>query len=135
MDQIRQEVLPGVVGETIDEDYLLEQCPMLESLFTEALRLTVSSSLARVIMEPTVVGGKLLKPGNKIMVRPFTCPVYLGLTCHSSRSASFIRTLTSGATHLVSYSPVDSSTTRSYPRASHTGLGEVGTHFALDDSL
>jgi hypothetical protein len=33
------------------------------------LRLTVTSSLARVILEPTVVGGKLLKPGNKIMVR------------------------------------------------------------------
>jgi cytochrome P450 len=69
LDQIRQEVLPAVQGKQVDETYLLEQCPKLDSLVSETLRLTVTSSLARVILEPTVVGGKMLKPGNKIMVR------------------------------------------------------------------
>jgi cytochrome P450 len=69
LDQIRQEVLPAVQGKQVDETYLLEQCPKLESLVSETLRLTVTSSLARVVLEPTVVGGKMLKPGNKIMVR------------------------------------------------------------------
>lgn len=57
-------------GDKVDETYLLEQCPKLESLSNEVLRMTVTSSLARVVMEPTILGGKLLQPGNKIMVRP-----------------------------------------------------------------
>lgn len=69
LEQIREEVLPAVQGKQVDETYLLEQCPKLDSLVSETLRLTVTSSLARVILEPTVVGGKILKPGNKIMVR------------------------------------------------------------------
>jgi cytochrome P450 len=67
-ENIRQEVLSAVRGDSVDETYLLEQCPRLESLFNEMLRLTVSSSLARVVTETTVVGGKTLKAGNKIMV-------------------------------------------------------------------
>lgn len=67
--QIREEVIPAVKNEDIDENYLLEQCPGLESLFNEMLRLTVSSSLARVITHECVVGGKTLQAGNKIMVR------------------------------------------------------------------
>ncbi|KAF2652997.1 cytochrome P450, partial [Lophiostoma macrostomum CBS 122681] len=61
----------------VDEAYLLEQCPKLDSLVSETLRLTVTNSLGRVIMEPTVVGGKVLEPGNKIMVRlPVVAPLY-----------------------------------------------------------
>lgn len=69
LDQIRAEVLPAVQEEQVDETYLLEKCPKLSSIISETLRLTVTSSLARVILEPTAVGGKLLSPGNKIMVR------------------------------------------------------------------
>ena len=69
MEHIRQEVQPAVSGNRADEIYLLKRCPKLESLSNEVLRLTVTSSLARVIMEPTILGGKLLQPGNKIMVR------------------------------------------------------------------
>ena len=69
LDQIREETLPAVQGEQVDETYLLEKCPKLESVINETLRLTVTSALARVILEPTAVGGKLLRPGNKIMVR------------------------------------------------------------------
>jgi hypothetical protein len=67
-EQIRQEVLSAVHGDIVDETYLLEQCPKLESLFNEMLRLTVSSSLARVVTETAAVGAKTLKSGNKIMV-------------------------------------------------------------------
>jgi cytochrome P450 len=68
LENVREEVLPAVQGEQVDEKYLAEQCPKLNALVSETLRLTVTSSLARVILEPTVVGGKMLKPGNKIMV-------------------------------------------------------------------
>lgn len=66
--EIRQEVAPAVRNNSIDEKYLLEQCPKLDSLSLEILRLTVTSPHARVVVEPTVLGGKLLKPGNKIMM-------------------------------------------------------------------
>jgi hypothetical protein len=67
-ENIRQEVLSAVRGDSFDETHLREQCPRLESLFNEMLRLTVSSSLARVVTETTIVGGKTLKAGNKTMV-------------------------------------------------------------------
>lgn len=71
LEEIREEVLPAMLGkhEQVDETYLLNQCPKLESLMNEILRLTITSALARVILEPTVVGKKTLKPGNKVMVR------------------------------------------------------------------
>lgn len=53
---------------SVDETHLMEHCPRLASLMDETLRLTVTSSLARTITEPTVIGKKVLKPGNKIMV-------------------------------------------------------------------
>jgi cholesterol 7alpha-monooxygenase len=58
-----------VSDDKVDETYLLERSPKLESLSNEVLRMTVTSSLARVVMEPTMLSGKLLQPGNKIMVR------------------------------------------------------------------
>ncbi|KAF2867711.1 cytochrome P450 [Massariosphaeria phaeospora] len=68
LSQIRDEVLPAVQGHSVDERYLTEQCPKLDSLVGETLRLTVTSSLARVVMETCVVGGKTLRAGNKIML-------------------------------------------------------------------
>jgi cytochrome P450 len=71
LDEIREEILPAMLGkhEQVDETYLLDRCPKLDSLMNETLRLTVTSALARVILEPTVVGKKALRPGNKVMVR------------------------------------------------------------------
>jgi cholesterol 7alpha-monooxygenase len=100
LEQIREEVLPAVQGYQVDEAYLLEQCPKLDSLVSETLRLTVTSSLARVIVEPTVVGGKMLKPGNKIMVRFYMVYILFVTdlpTHYSCRSANCIITLRYGA--------------------------------------
>jgi cytochrome P450 len=68
MEQIRQEVLLAIQGNTVDDKYLSEQCPKLDSLIGETLRLTVASSLARVVTDSCLLGGKILHPGNKIMV-------------------------------------------------------------------
>jgi cytochrome P450 len=68
MEQIRQEVLPAIRGNTIDDRFLSEQCPKLDSLIGETLRLTVASSLARVVTDSCLLSGKILHPGNKIMV-------------------------------------------------------------------
>lgn len=61
-------MLPAVKLDSVDESYLLERCPALDSLFQEVLRLTVATSLARVVMSPCVIGGKTLVPGRKIML-------------------------------------------------------------------
>lgn len=71
MQAIRQEVMPAINDQSVDEKYLAEQCPRLDSLINEILRLSVTSSLGRTIIDTTVVGGKTLQKGNKIMVRFF----------------------------------------------------------------
>jgi cytochrome P450 len=68
LEEIRHEVAPALRQGVVDEKYLLEQCPKLDSLSREILRLTVVSPHARVIVEPAVLGGKTFKAGNKIMV-------------------------------------------------------------------
>ena len=68
LESIRLETMPGVVHDVPHDSYLMEQCPKLEALFLEVLRLEMSSSLMRYVTEPTIIGGKLLKKGNNVMV-------------------------------------------------------------------
>ncbi|KAF3034468.1 hypothetical protein E8E12_000782 [Didymella heteroderae] len=68
LSQIRDEVLPAVKQDSVDETHLAERCPALDSLSQEILRLTVATSLARVVMSPCAIGGKALVPGRKIML-------------------------------------------------------------------
>jgi cytochrome P450 len=69
LDAIRTEVMPAMKNGELDELYLAEQCPKLESLISEMLRLTVASALVREVIAPTDVGGKTLLPGTKLLVR------------------------------------------------------------------
>lgn len=48
--------------------YLLEQCPLLDSVLHEVLRLYTSSASMRYIDEDTEIGGKILRKGNRIML-------------------------------------------------------------------
>jgi cytochrome P450 len=75
LDQVCEEVTLSIKGTTLDHKHLAKQCPKLDSLVSEMLRLTVTSSLARVVTHACVLGGKTLKPGNKIMVNS---PLLLG---------------------------------------------------------
>ena len=61
-------MLPAVKLDSVDEKCLLERCPALDSLSQEVLRVTVATSLARVVMSPCIIGGKALVPGRKIML-------------------------------------------------------------------
>ena len=64
---IRAESAPGVINNVPNVGYLTEQCPRLESIFYEVLRMQTSSSLMRFVTAPTVIGGKFLRPGNHVM--------------------------------------------------------------------
>jgi hypothetical protein len=46
----------------------MEKCPRLEALFDEILRVNLASALARQIVAPTVIGGKVLHAGTRIIV-------------------------------------------------------------------
>jgi len=68
MTSLRAEILPAVHDDTVDEQYL-DNCTELEAFFNEVLRLTVTAPMGRVITESTIIGGKLLRKGNRVMVR------------------------------------------------------------------
>ncbi|KAJ2997402.1 hypothetical protein NUW58_g666 [Xylaria curta] len=68
LETIRAETEPAVDDGKVDELYLAEKCPLLESLVSEVLRLTVATALVRDIVAPTNVGGKTLQPGNKVLI-------------------------------------------------------------------
>ncbi|KAJ3571853.1 hypothetical protein NPX13_g5238 [Xylaria arbuscula] len=65
---ILAEVEPAAKDGDLDELYLAEKCPQLESLISEVLRLTVATALVRDITAPTEIGGKTLQPGNKVLI-------------------------------------------------------------------
>lgn len=70
LQAIREEVAPAYKNGALDEAYLAENCPRLDSLLSEILRLTVGTALVRDVISPTRLGGYLLKEGSKILVRP-----------------------------------------------------------------
>ncbi|KAL3431349.1 putative cytochrome P450 [Aspergillus tetrazonus] len=75
-DAITAEIRPAVgvmtIGQEqkieIDHHYLSEQCPKLDSLFSEVLRLTLTAPMARDVSETTTVGGRRLREGNRVLV-------------------------------------------------------------------
>ncbi|KAL9598806.1 MAG: hypothetical protein Q9179_003777 [Wetmoreana sp. 5 TL-2023] len=68
LDAIQQETDPGVVDGTINITYLLEQCPRLDAVYHEVLRLYMSNSLMRHVTSPTKIGGKIFREGRLVLV-------------------------------------------------------------------
>lgn len=68
-ESIRQELVPAIQGDAIDETYVNENCPVVNSFIDEMLRITVVGGLVREIATPTVIAGKMLLPGRKVIVR------------------------------------------------------------------
>lgn len=66
---VKEEVAAGMTDGELNIRFLTEQCPWLEAVYHEVLRLKSGSSLFRDVTEDTVVGGKTLKKGNKVMVQ------------------------------------------------------------------
>lgn len=64
---IRKETEGAFQNGSIDVKYLLQQCPVLESVYYEVLRLVNGAMSSRKVMAPTPIGGKILQPGNIVM--------------------------------------------------------------------
>lgn len=52
---------------SIDTDYLTKQCPKLNSIWLETLRLSASSTAVRYIVQPTKIGDSVLPKGHALM--------------------------------------------------------------------
>jgi len=52
----------------LDVKYLCANAPNLDAIFSEALRCNGGAMVSRIVMEPITIGGKLLKPGNAIII-------------------------------------------------------------------
>ena len=71
MNMIREETAPAFESQGgMDFYYLANNCPQLIALFYESVRVTAGSQAVRQITNDTVVDGKLLRKGHRIIV-PF----------------------------------------------------------------
>ena len=71
LQTIREETKPAFVGEnfqTPDIKYLEEKCPRLNGVWDETVRLSAYSSSVRYVTEDTIIGGKILRKGNRVMI-------------------------------------------------------------------
>ncbi|KAI1266398.1 putative cytochrome p450 [Xylariaceae sp. FL1019] len=67
--EIRAETAPAFQGDSInDVNHIHNHCPKLEQIWYETLRLSSNSASARIITQDTVIGGRLLRKGNRILV-------------------------------------------------------------------
>ncbi|KAF2679169.1 cytochrome P450 [Lentithecium fluviatile CBS 122367] len=68
LSSIRSEVLAESNEHEPSMYHLLNKCPLLDSVLCEVLRIYTSSASMRFIDEDTVIGGKNLRKGNRIML-------------------------------------------------------------------
>jgi cytochrome P450 len=70
VSRLRQETKGAFLNNPRSPDiqYLEEKCPNLNAVWNETLRLSAYSSSVRYIMEDTIVGGKTLRKGNRVMI-------------------------------------------------------------------
>ncbi len=52
----------------VDYHYLEDSCPRLGAVWYETIRMTAYSASVRYITEDTVIGGKILRKHNRVMV-------------------------------------------------------------------
>jgi len=71
---IREEVRPAVKPDGINMHFLVNNCPQLQSVFYEAMRLTKRDIGIRKVVRPTLLGGKLLSSGNAVILA--TCQLH-----------------------------------------------------------
>ncbi|PQE32214.1 cytochrome P450 oxidoreductase protein [Rutstroemia sp. NJR-2017a WRK4] len=69
IEQIRKETAPAFEGKKlVDLEFLHDKCPLLESCWFETLRMASNAASVRQINKDTIIGGKVLRKGNRIMI-------------------------------------------------------------------
>lgn len=65
---VRQETEAAWKSGKLDIKFLCANCPNMEAIFNEALRLNGGAMVSRVVLERTTIGGKDLLPGSSILI-------------------------------------------------------------------
>lgn len=71
LDAFRQESGPAFDGDTLLDPFYIQdplKCPQIDHIWHETLRLSAWAASVRLITEDTVIGGKLMRRGNRVMV-------------------------------------------------------------------
>ncbi|KAL8862408.1 MAG: hypothetical protein Q9178_001417 [Gyalolechia marmorata] len=66
--RIRRETEPAFKAGALSVDYLKDSCPLLDDVWNETLRHSAYSASVRHVTEDTVIGGKTLRKGNRLMI-------------------------------------------------------------------
>jgi cytochrome P450 len=53
---------------TLDPKHTYKSCPQLNAVWLEALRMSAASTVLRTITSDTVIGGKVLRKGNQLLI-------------------------------------------------------------------
>lgn len=67
-ENILTEISPAFAKDDLDFEHIYDRSPILRATWLEVLRTASYSSSVRLVMEDTVIGGKTLKKGNRIMM-------------------------------------------------------------------
>lgn len=65
---VREETRVAFSTDEIDVDHIVNSCPRFKGIWDETIRLTAFSSSVRYITEDTVIGGKILRKGNRVVI-------------------------------------------------------------------
>lgn len=69
LNMARQETAPAFREDgTVDLEYLHSSVPQLDAMWNEMLRLSAFAASVRYITADTVVGGKVLRKGNRLII-------------------------------------------------------------------
>ncbi|KAL8977952.1 MAG: hypothetical protein Q9205_006351 [Flavoplaca limonia] len=68
LEHIRHETEPAFDNGVLSVDYLKNSCPLLDAIWNETLRHSAYSASVRHITEDTIIGGKTLRKGNRLMI-------------------------------------------------------------------
>jgi cytochrome P450 len=52
----------------VDGFYITDKCPQVSAIWHETLRMTSWSASIRLILKDTIIGGKILREGNRVIV-------------------------------------------------------------------
>lgn len=67
----REETKPAFNGDTLVDPFYIQdrvKCPQVDAIWHETLRMAGWSTSIRLITEDTVIGGKLMRKGHRVMV-------------------------------------------------------------------
>ncbi|PQE12390.1 cytochrome P450 protein [Rutstroemia sp. NJR-2017a BVV2] len=127
--RIREEVAPAIEGESVNLNHLTENCPRLESLFNEVLRVNSAGALAREVIAPTMFAAQRHETyGNQEI---FPLKLLMLTFWHRFLTVSFTLMEMCGDQALMTLTRKDFSRTEASHVVITTDLLEEGLHCAL----